>query len=504
MTAAANKRYLHKLVIDQAQQRPDALAVRGPDRDITYGELDQLANQFAHALLELEVQPDDRVGIWLGKSTIAVAAMQGILRIGAIYVPLDPLSPASRISSIVENCKMRVLITTQQYIEQLSDEHHSITEVTCLLTDAPLLTLQKQMLSDFSIEPVADPMRTEDDIAYILYTSGSTGIPKGVCISHCNALAFVNWATETLQAGPQDHFANHAPFHFDLSVLDLYGAFSVGAAVSLIPEDIAYMPAALVDFLLQERITIWYSVPSVLILMMDQGGLLELTLSDIRCILFAGEPFPTKHLRRLYEHWPSARYLNLYGPTETNVCTYYEIPSFFQDWDKPIPIGKACSGDRVWIKKADTQQDDVGELMVEGPTVMVGYWDQPRHGTVSYATGDIVRLQEDGNYLYVSRRDHMVKVRGHRIELGDIETALMKHQAIHEAAVFVAGTGIEARIVAFIVCTENQSAPSLLELKRYCAEHLPRYMIIDDVQLLSMLPRTRNGKIDRLALSTMN
>lgn len=504
MTKATENIYLQQLVIDHAQISPYALAVRGPDQDMTYRELDQHANQFAHVLLKLNVQPGDRVGIWLDKSAMAVAAMQGVLRIGAIYVPLDSLNPVSRINSIINDCKMQVLITMQQRIEQLPDDQRCLIEVDCLFTDEISPTPGGQTFFDFAVESVVSPARSEDDIAYILYTSGSTGIPKGVCISHRNALAFVNWAVEILQAGPQDRFANHAPFHFDLSVLDLYGAFSIGAAVLLIPEGMAYIPAALVDFLQEERITIWYSVPSVLIMMMDQGGLLELASAPMRCILFAGESFPIKHLRRLYEHWPSVRYLNLYGPTETNVCTYYELPSFFQDWDKPVPIGQACSDDLVWIQKTDAQQDEVGELMVEGPTVMVGYWGQPRHGAIPYATGDIVRLQEDGNYLYIGRRDHMAKVRGYRIELGDIESILMRHPAIYEVAVIIVGTGIEARIIAFIACTETRYSPSLLELKRYCAEHLPRYMIIDNMRLITALPRTRNGKIDRLALAAID
>jgi amino acid adenylation domain-containing protein len=497
---------LHDLVINHAQQVPNALAVKGPDSAMTYSELDRQANQFAHALFFLNVQPGDRVGIWLDKSALAVAAMQGVLRTGAIYVPLDPLSPPARIRTIVQDSGMRILITTQQRAEYVSTESDNSMPITYLLTDAPLASFQQLTLFDFATEPVASPAMSENDIAYILYTSGSTGIPKGVCISHRNALAFVSWAVEAFEIREGDRFSNHAPFHFDLSVLDLYGAFATGAAVVLVPENIAYMPTALVDFLRKERITIWYSVPSVLILMMEQGELFKYAPPDVRCVLFAGEPFPIKHLRRLYSHWSSVRYFNLYGPTETNVCTYYEVTTLPDNWNKPVPIGQACSGDHVWIQRMDGSRalpGEEGELMVEGPTVMVGYWGQPPHGNRPYATGDIVCQQADSMYLYLGRRDHMVKVRGYRVELGDIEATLALHSAIHEVAVLVIGTGIDARIVAFITCPANQS-PSLLELKRYCAERLPRYMIIDDVQMLEALPRTRNGKIDRLALSAMS
>lgn len=528
---------LRDLVIQRAQQMPDALAVKGHDTSLTYGQLDNLANRFAHALAELGVRRGDRVGIWLRKSTRAVAAMQGVLRLGAIYVPLDPLSPVARIHLIVQDCAMRALVTTQQRGQAvLTDD---LQQVACLCLDGEGSGSHWDSLLAFPNTKIQEPM-LPDDIAYILYTSGSTGKPKGVCISNRNALAFIEWASQMLEATTTDRFANHAPFHFDLSVLDLYVAFHVGAATYLIPDEASYIPEYLVSFLVQEAITVWYSVPSVLILMMEQGGLLEGRSPFLRALLFAGEPFPIKHLRRLYRHYgpredrleeceksspdvtgnelpiglpnslfPSearsiapVRFFNLYGPTETNVCTYYEVTHLPEDWKRPVPIGKACSGDRVWAQKEDdtiAQSGEQGELMVIGPTVMVGYWGQPAYGDRPYATGDLVQLLDDGNYVYIGRRDQQVKVRGHRIELGDIEVALEEHPAICEAAVIVTGTGLEARLVAFVVQASGR-IPSLLEVKRHCAERLPRYMIVDEVHTIPALPRTRNGKIDRFAL----
>lgn len=485
---------LRNLVILSTQKAPNALAVQDHNTSLTYRELDSLANRLAHALAKLGVGPGDRVGIWLGKSAHAVAAMQGILRLNAIYVPLDPLSPATRIRTIIGDCSMRALVTVQQRANAVRTD--DLQDVACLCIDRDDLSL-------FPATPGDWPESADDDIAYILYTSGSTGKPKGVSISNRNALAFIEWASTALGATEHDRFANHAPFHFDISVLDLYVAFHVGASTHLIPDGLSYVPQQLVTFLVQERITIWYSVPSVLTLMMEQGGLLELSASPLRAILFAGEPFPIKHLRRLYQRWPTVRFLNLYGPTETNVCTYYEVTQIPDDWQKPVPIGKACSGDTVWAQKADGSLAQVGEegvLMVTGPTVMVGYWGQAAHGDGPYATGDLVRVLSNGNYAYVGRLDHMVKVRGHRIEPGDIEAALEEHPALHEVAVIVTGTDLDARLIAFVVPAGTE-VPSLLEMKRHCAERLPRYMIIDEIQVVSVLPRTRNGKIDRLALS---
>lgn len=502
---------LRDLVRQSAQRRPDAMAVSGPDIRLTYSELDRLANRCTHALAELGVRRGDRVGIWLPKSARAVAVMQAVLRLSAVYVPLDPLSPTERIRTIIQDCEMRVLVCTQKRAEAvLTDD---VQHVACICVDGSSPGMPWDKLLAFPETVAPEQPTTESDVAYILYTSGSTGTPKGVCISNQNALAFVEWAAQTLEATSADHFANHAPFHFDLSVLDLYVAFYVGATTYLIPDAMAFMPQQLVAFLVQNTITVWYSVPSVLILMMEQAGLLEVPAPSLalRSILFAGEPFPLKHLRRLYTHFrQDMRFFNLYGPTETNVCTAYEVTHLPESWKKPVPIGKACSGDRVWAQKEDgtevSQPGDEGELMVAGPTVMVGYWGKPAQGNTPYATGDLVQLLDDGNYAYVGRRDHQVKIRGYRIEPGDIEAALQEHPAIHEAAVTVRGSGLQARLVAFIVPAtdgkrEEQPLPSLLEIKRHCAERLPRYMIVNEVCPRTALPRTRNGKMDRLALA---
>jgi amino acid adenylation domain-containing protein len=492
---------LKDLLIRGAKLRPNALAIKDAEGSMTYDELDRLANQIARALAQLGVLKGDRVGILADKSAKAVAAMQGVLRLGAAYVPLDPLAPASRIQTILRDCEIRVLVSTENKAESVLID--DLKNMACLYLDSSRLELCWNDLLSFSDKPVKNSISDEDDLAYILYTSGSTGKPKGVCISQRNALAFIEWAAEELKATPADCFSNHAPFHFDLSVLDLYVAFLSGASVALIPDGLSYIPQRLVDFIIRENITIWYSVPSALILMMEQGGLLDVQTISLRAILFAGEPFDIEHLRRLYNRFPSVRFLNLYGPTETNVCTFYEVHNISKDRIKPVPIGRACSGDRVWAIKDDGSEvkpGEKGELMVSGSTVMLGYWGHPPHGDKPYATGDIVELQEDDNYLYINRRDHMVKVRGHRVELGDIEAALGKHPEIRKAAVVVSGSGMNARLIAYIVKTPSQP-PTLLEIKRHCAEYLPRYMIVDDVRYLAELPRTRNGKVDRLTLT---
>ena len=494
---------LDRIVPWQSERVPERCAVRGHDQILTYGQLDRLANQIAHILIELGVGKGDRVAIWLDKTSRAVATTQAVLRLGAAYVPIDPLMPALRARRILEGCAVRGLVSSGERVRRLIAAGFDPLLGLLAVDEAEQgLTWRHVESAPDSMPP--DPGNLEDDLAYILYTSGSTGEPKGVCLSHRNALAFVSWVVSVLETTPDDCFANHAPLHFDLSVLDLYGAFSSGGSVSLIPDGMSYVAGSLVEFIRSERISIWYSVPSVLQLMME-NGLLDHEPGPLRAVLFAGEPFPIRELRRLRNAWPSVRLLNLYGPTETNVCTWYEVKQIEADRSGPVPIGRACCGDEAWAVREDGQvavPGEEGELMVSGPTVMLGYWGAPPQAPRPYATGDLVRLQHDGNYRYLGRRDHMVKVRGYRVEPGDIEAALHTIPGLRDAGVVVAGEGLEARLVAFLVCAGFEEIP-LLQVKKHCAERLPRYMIPDRVRYLETMPRTRNGKLDRRELARL-
>jgi L-proline---[L-prolyl-carrier protein] ligase len=453
---------------------------------MTYGELDHEADALASALAGWGVQPGDRVALWLPKAARAVAVMQAALRLGAAYVPIDPLGPVARTVRVVKDCAPRVVVTTGEWAIKLRQEG--------IATAMPYPEGLERIL------PVPDPSGDPGDLAYILYTSGSTGTPKGVCLSHRNALAFIDWAVTEIGAHPADRFANHAPFHFDISVLDLYAAFRVGASVHLIPPEMSFAPTLLVKYMLQHRVTVWYSVPSALVLMARDGGMLKVPPSDfsLRVLLYAGEPFPIKYLKLLRNYLP-ARILNLYGPTETNVCAFYEVAGIPAGQVRSVPIGRACSGDRIWAVRDDgvpAGPGEEGELVVDGPTVMLGYWGRPPQGGQPYRTGDRVVLLDSGDYHYLGRRDGMVKVRGYRVEIGEIEAALQAHPDIADVAVVLAGTGMDAKIVAYVV-TVGASRPDLLELKRHCAAILPRHMIIDAVRHVAELPRTGTGKVDR-------
>ncbi|MFF9765950.1 amino acid adenylation domain-containing protein [Streptomyces sp. NPDC014636] len=479
---------LHQLVIEAAARRPDAPAVSGPSGSLTYGELDVAADAIAARLVRQGVRHGDRVVLWAGKSPATVAAMQAVLRLGAAYVPVDGSSPVARVAAIARDCAARVVVTNHARIPRIFAE--LAEEVGYEELDGP-----------YDHAPAVNAATAPGDLAYILYTSGSTGTPKGVCLTHENARAFVDWAHHLLAPGEDDRFANHAPFAFDLSVLDLYVAFRAGASVHLIPPELSFAPMQLVEFLHRERISVWYSVPSALAVMMRHGGLLDRPAPQaLHTVLFAGEPFPIAQLRDL-AGWTGARMMNLYGPTETNVCTFHEVTKADLDRDRPVPIGVAAGGDRVWAVRDDgavAVAGEEGELVVDGPTVMSGYWGHPPQNG-PYRTGDLVRVLPDGSFDYLGRRDHMVKIRGHRVELGEVESVLENHADVAEAAAVAVGEGVDTRLVAFVAPRSGRDL-GVLALRQYLTQRLPRYLVADEVRLLSPLPRNGNGKIDRPAL----
>jgi amino acid adenylation domain-containing protein len=419
---------------------------------------------------------------------------------------------------------VRVVVTQVRYIERLQ------AELALLGSQATLFCLDDvgggqglaRALDSADEEATVPRAQTvypaPDALAYILYTSGSTGKPKGVMLSHENAVSFVDWCSEVFEPQPEDRFSSHAPFHFDLSILDLHVPLKHGATIVLIGEDAGKDPQGLANLIADERISCWYSAPSILALLAQHGGLDTLDLRALRLVLFAGEVFAVKHLRTLTRQVPHPRYFNLYGPTETNVCTFYEVRLPVPDErTAPYPIGKVCShleGQVVDEAGQPAKDGEEGELCITGRGVMQGYWamaEQTAQGFLVepdgrrwYRTGDIVGKDNDGNYLYRGRRDRMVKRRGYRVELGEIEACLYRHPSIREAAVVAlpdADAGL--RIRAFLSCRDTKR-PSLIELKRFCAENLPLYMLPDQFSWLDALPKTSTDKVDYQRLKQLD
>ncbi len=515
---------LHAWLDASAHRCPEATAIVDPgEGTITYGGLAHLSDRVRDRLWAMGVRPGDRVGMFLPKSIDSVATIFGILKTGAAYIPVDPDSPAGRAAYILTNAGVRVVVVAARRGTELEAEAGALGATLPLLV-LPATGGGRGLVAALEAAEAAAPAPAAatqdpglDGLAYILYTSGSTGKPKGVMLTHRAATSFVDWCSDIFQPGPDDVFSSHAPFHFDLSVLDLYLSLKHGARLVLIGEEQGKDPASLAPLIAAQGISIWYSTPSILSLLAQYGKLERHDFSRLRHVLFAGEVFPVPQLRVTRAAWPHPRYWNLYGPTETNVCTYYELPPgpVPADRTEPYPIGRCCEHLRcrvVDLDGTDLTPGDEGELIVAGPGIMTGYWSLPERNATAflvdgagvpwYHTGDLVVEEGDGVYIFHGRRDRMVKRRGYRVELGEIEAAFSGHPDVREVAV-VASSGADGvvTITAWLVPRSGERL-SIIALKKFATEKLPRYMVPDAFGFVPALPRTSTDKVDYQTLKT--
>ncbi|MCZ9349134.1 amino acid adenylation domain-containing protein [Streptomyces mutabilis] len=502
---------LRGLSPDQASK----IALAGT-RPVSYGELAARVRALARRLRDLGARRGARIAIWMDKRPEYAEGILAALQAGCVYVPLDGRQPQTRVGTILADAEPVVLLIDRVHLAALTERTlppsvGAVVVADADRTGATVLGTARvhawEALDAPGSDHWADLSEPEpSDLAALLYTSGSTGVPKGVGISHRNLANFVAWAREEFDLGTDDVFANHASFAFDLSTFDLFVALSAGAAVWIIGDAQARDVAALAVGVREHRVTIWYSVPSILHLLTASGALTPETTAGLRYVLFAGEVFPPRQLRALAERLPGNTALyNLYGPTETNVCTYHRVRPEDLARDAPVPIGEPITGVRLSVVDEEGRTvegpDACGELIVEGDCVTPGYWrreSEPAaalHRRGRHATGDVV-ARENGLLVYWGRKDRMVKLAGYRVELGEVEHAALRHPALAEAAVVVEGEGPTARLLLFYTLHAGAPKPNLLEIKRHCARHLPAYMLPEVATCLAALPRNANGKTD--------
>jgi amino acid adenylation domain-containing protein len=516
---------LHQLLSESAAKYPNKEAIVFRDQRMTYSELERETNKLAHSLSGIGIGRGERVGIHMSRCIHSIVGAFGILKAGATYVPIDPKCPPSRLSYIINKGAINSLLTSREKLTNMEGafpESSPLEKILVMngldpgsrLPGSPKL-IDWQEIRESAREDTPVTNTIDSDLAYILFTSGSTGNPKGVMISHLNSLTFVNSAHDFFQINMDDRFSNICPLHFDMSVFDLFVAFKAGASVIIVPESIALFPFRLAEFIDKNKISVWNSVPSALSLLANLTNLDNYDFSSLRLILFAGEVFPIKHLRRLQQSIHGARFYNIYGQTEANSSTYYLVEQVPSDDTALLPIGKSFPNFEVFALNEEGKRinelGEKGELYVRASSVALGYLGdvekteecfvknplEPDLNERVYKTGDLVQLGSDGNFIFLGRKDHMIKSRGYRIEIGEIETVLRNHPGIMTAVVIPIPDELIGNRIAAVIVPQKKGTIGKEDIVRDCAARLPKYMIPEIMEFRDSLMMTSSGKVDR-------
>ena len=486
-------------------------AVIEPGRGkLSYATLDDLANRVAGRLRKLGVESDSRVGLYLHRSSDAVAAMLGVLRAGCAYVPVDPRAPAERNAEILADCGVCTTLVEECFVEGYRDACRRLGRGGGFEPIGPVGL--GQALEDWAPGPAEPAAAQESELACVLYTSGSTGRHKGWKMSRAAIAAHARWGRELIAPAPGDVFANHAQFSFGMSLFDVFTSLGAGVPLVLVPDAVRQFADRILDLISRERVSIWFSGPGILSLMAKVEDLEQRDLSALRLVAFAGEVFPAPALRALRSRLPHPRYFNFYGSTETNVAAFYELPTS-AGFDEPAPIGRPCGHYEARVMSLEGEPappGSPGELQLRGAGLATGYLNQPElnaerlleasdHGPPWYRTGDLVVALPTGELRYAGRLGRMLKLRGYRVEPGEIETRLHEHPRVAAAAVVPVEGPHGLQLVAHL-CSERLP---VVELKQFCAVKLPAYMIPERFVFHEALPRNLRGKIDFEALRAL-
>jgi amino acid adenylation domain-containing protein len=508
-------------VTAQAQRRPDAVALVFKDARLTYGTLEDASNRLAHLLKDAGCQRGDRVGLLMPKMPTAILAMLAALKADTIYVPMDPASPPARQARVLEVADCRCILAAgavgPMLREALATARLKQPPVIGWLDDATAAesgAAAAFTLRDLAACPASAPASSnrEGDVAHILFTSGSTGLPKGVMITHASVVHVVQWARRYFGIAATDRISQHAPLRFDISGLDIFGTLWTGAELHLVPPEVNLLPHKLAQFIRDARLTQWFSVPSVLNLMANFDVVREHDFPELRRMLFAGEVLPTPTLIHWMRRLPHVEFTNLYGPTETTiVSSYCTVPQCPADQREPIPIGRACAGEELMVLDGELRPvapGETGELYIRGVGVSPGYWRDPEKTRAVflpwgereriYKTGDLAYRDTDGLFYYVGRADTQIKSRGYRIELGEIEAALHSLPGLRESAVVaIKSEGFEGWQICCAYAPAPECCISPERLRGALAGLVPGYMLPARWMRYDVLPKNDSGKIDR-------
>lgn len=502
----AEKRCLHEVFEAQAEATPDAPALVFEDERLTYRELNARANQLAHRLQAKGVLPDTLVGVCLERSAEMMVALLGILKAGGAYVPLDPTHPTERLRQILDGAALKILVTAGEPASRLTQDG------LCVIN----LDDERHALADQS-RGNPESGATKNNLAYVVHTSGSTGIPKGVAITHHSIVHLARTARPLFSFTESDVWTVFHTYSFDLSYWEMWVPLLSGACIVVVPKNVTQSPPLLYELLVNECVTVLSLTPSVLRQLFDPAtkrSSMDQALS-LRFITCGGEALPSELANELIQQ--GVPVWNFYGPTEATVwASVYEVSAPHEN-EKIVPVGRPLPDVEFYLLEKNLEPVPIGvpgEINIGGIGLARGYLGRPdltaerfiphpfsaEAGARLYRTGDVGRYKADGTVEFLGRIDQQVKVRGFRIELEEIESQLGKHPQLHGCAVETWGEADGKRLVAYVVARENTEAPPAVELRSYLKQTLPEYMIPATFVVLDELPLNANGKLNRRAL----
>ena len=482
---------------------PDKTAFADEHSSCTFLELEMTARRIGTALAKYFV-PRNPVPVFMEKSVETIGVFMGAVYAGCFYVLIDTKQPASRLNQILEILDSEVIVTSEKYLEDL--EKLDFKGEVLLAKNLAEEPENKELLKEIRAQAVdMDPL-------YGIFTSGSTGVPKGVVVGHRSVLDFIDCFTELFDITEKDIIGNQAPWDFDVSVKDIYSGLKTGATVQIIPKQMFSFPTKLIDYLIEREVTTLIWAVSALCIISTLNGFEYKVPDKIKKILFSGEAMPVKHLNIWRKYLPDVMYVNIYGPTEiTCNCTYYIIDREFQLGDV-LPMGKAFPNEKVFLLDEEnrliTEKNKTGELCVTGSALALGYYKNreqtekafvqnplnDRYLEMMYRTGDLAYYNDLGELCFASRKDFQIKHMGHRIELGEIEAAMEKiPEIIRSCCIF---DSAKSKIVAFYE-GDIERRP----LARALGQYVPAFMVPNVFRQVERMPLTKNGKIDRKALT---